>query len=610
MNCNPSTTTPVKQQPRTHQTHLKQEALIEEEDEEENGASGASQVQTPVTAPPLVQFEIENAAGEQVAAIPEKAAEEEEEQPEAVDEAAEEEDLVIDERKEVNLSPASDGAAQEAEGPESDGVVQEAEGPESDGVAQEAEGPESDGVAQEAEGPESDGVAQDVQEPESGEIPEKVSEKQDETSSNVGETEKPDGPKVAGAKAADEQTKEAEKKTSPLPTSDTFSEGEKEEPLTIIGEDLARDQSPVTEELAKGLPTLEPGTPEREETPTEEEKDDEGEEIQPAIDRLELEHKYQMLFVEREKLRNYNNQIQNKLADYYHKKKAEETRSELKKPHSDYEQRYLKYMDSLEKLQTKYREELVRYQQQIADLKAGCEEKQQLTDYAWKMLQSRKKIVAKTAMNKRPGRHAALLELECIQTTEEQREKEMRQIRFLTIKMKNKLKFYEQQLKAKEELAGGLNLIDYEQLKIENQSYSEKIEERNEEVTKMRKKIATTVEVMTHIKEKLEYVQAENVGKKAQLMEVEAIVAQKREILTKTKQARDKVRASNFKLKQTCGLLCNKVLLRDFEENVDAIDSLHHKLEALKRRHADLTLDTYGIKKKIEWVKTGQLQAQ
>ena len=45
-----------------------------------------------------------------------------------------------------------------------------------------------------------------------------------------------------------------------------------------------------------------------------------------------------------------------------------------------------------------------------------------------------------------------------------------------------------------EELAEGLHLIDFEQLKIENQSLNEKIEERNEELAKLRKKTATTVQ--------------------------------------------------------------------------------------------------------------------
>ncbi|XP_048377475.1 coiled-coil domain-containing protein 96-like isoform X2 [Stegostoma tigrinum] len=410
---------------------------------------------------------------------------------------------------------------------------------------------------------------------------------------------------------APEETKEMEKTSTPLPTSITFSEGEKEEPPTVIGEDLAHDDGPEKEEFSNGPPIIELGTPERQASPINEEKvDEEVEDEQASFDQMELEYRYQALFVERQTLRNHNTQVQNKLADYYRKKKTEESKVELKKAHSDYEQRYVKFMDSLAKLQAKYREEVESYQEQIADLSAECEEKQQLTEYAWRMFMSRKRSVAKTIINKRPGRHAALLELERIQNTEEQKEKEMRQIRFQTIKMKNKLKYYEHQLKAKEELAGGLNLIDYEQLKIENQSYGEKIEERNEEVTKMRKKIAFTIGMMTHIKEKLEYVEAENIEKKTQLMDLEAIVAQKREILTKTKQARDRVRAANFKLKEKCGLLCNKVLLRDYEDNVDTSDRLQQKLEVLKRQHADLTLDSYGIKKKIEWVKTGQLQTQ
>ncbi len=67
-------------------------------------------------------------------------------------------------------------------------------------------------------------------------------------------------------------------------------------------------------------------------------------------------------------------------------------------------------------------------------------------------------------------------------------------------------------------------MIDFEQLKIENQTYSEKIEERNEvnehsrsihltlflfcqkELMKLRKKIGTTVQILSHIKEKLNFV--------------------------------------------------------------------------------------------------------
>lgn len=50
-------------------------------------------------------------------------------------------------------------------------------------------------------------------------------------------------------------------------------------------------------------------------------------------------------------------------------------------------------------------------------------------------------------------------------------------------------------VRQKEELAQGLHLIDFEQLKIENQALTEKIEERSEELLKLRRKITTTAQV-------------------------------------------------------------------------------------------------------------------
>lgn len=62
-------------------------------------------------------------------------------------------------------------------------------------------------------------------------------------------------------------------------------------------------------------------------------------------------------------------------------------------------------------------------------------------------------------------------------------------------------------LKKKEELAEGLHLIDFEQLKIENQTLNEKIEERNEDLHKLKKKTTTMVQILTHTREKLVFVE-------------------------------------------------------------------------------------------------------
>lgn len=59
-------------------------------------------------------------------------------------------------------------------------------------------------------------------------------------------------------------------------------------------------------------------------------------------------------------------------------------------------------------------------------------------------------------------------------------------------------------------MAEGLHLIDYEQLKIENQTLNEKIEERNEELTRLRGKIINHVIMLSHTREKMKYIETQN----------------------------------------------------------------------------------------------------
>ena len=61
-----------------------------------------------------------------------------------------------------------------------------------------------------------------------------------------------------------------------------------------------------------------------------------------------------------------------------------------------------------------------------------------------------------------------------------------------------------------EENAEGLHLIDFEQLKIENQSLAEKIEERNDELARLRGKTSQVMQILAHIKEKLHNITNDN----------------------------------------------------------------------------------------------------
>lgn len=82
---------------------------------------------------------------------------------------------------------------------------------------------------------------------------------------------------------------------------------------------------------------------------------------------------------------------------------------------------------------------------------------------------------------------------------------------------------------------------------------------------KLRKKTTTTVQVLTHIKEKLKFVKQENEGLKREKEALDTEVKQFRDRLTKIKRQRDLLRMENAELKQKQGFIGSDMLVADFE---------------------------------------------
>ncbi|XP_033630859.1 coiled-coil domain-containing protein 96-like [Asterias rubens] len=474
------------------------------------------------------------------------------------------------------------------EGEGGDGEQKEGEGEAAGDVPEDAEA-----VTEGAEGDEADGQEEKPE----GEVEEEGKESAPATQT---EEQQEGGEDAEGGEQAPPEEGEQEKPASPLPQSDTFAEGERPEtPVVAVTEPLSREGSPAGEPEQ-----LEAGTPERMESPQEEEEYDDEEE--PWMTREELLEMYQACMSDREQLHGQNVQLQHKLAEYFRKKKTDDQRQDMDKNVTDQEQRYLKYMSNLEELRKQEEEERENLSLQLEDLKERRTDKLDAVEHETNQFTVLKQQSAEIAINSRTGKAITPKDTEQYLLNEARKEEEVKQVRLENIKLRNRLRKREQQLKAKEELAEGLHLIDFEQLKIENQTYNEKIEERNEELLKLRKKITSTVQVLTHVKEKLQFVQAENQVQKGKLKEVESLVAQKRDVLSRTKKARDSLRIDNQKLRQKSGLLGNTPLLRDFEDRKDEGDQLRGKLESLKRQHAELTLTCSGVRRKIDEARSGR----
>ena len=209
-----------------------------------------------------------------------------------------------------------------------------------------------------------------------------------------------------------------------------------------------------------------------------------------------------------------------------------------------------------------------------------------------------KREILKGAENSRTSKPIPEKLIKSFEKAEAEKDTELEKMRLSNINRRNHLRKLEQTLRQKEKLADGLHLIDFEQLKIENQTLNEKIEERNEELLKLRKKTTTTVQVLTHLKEKLQFVQAENQLLKVELAELEAELSTHRDALTRAKHDRDSLRSENLRLRGEAGLIGNNDLLRDFDRRKKDIASMQVTLEGLKGRHRTLREQVVDINAK------------
>jgi len=284
--------------------------------------------------------------------------------------------------------------------------------------------------------------------------------------------------------------------------------------------------------------------------------------------------------VQREQLLQHNNDLLKRVALYYHLKKNDEAASlpaeDAERSVSDKEQRYFQLLQKLVVISQESTRVSEHYDRIEREMQARLEEKKIAAASAAHDLQVLRDEAAKGTDGGHTGRAVPPKLLK--QLVDKEREldtllDEKRLVRhcfwfafvwflcFLTplqsnLKLRHECKKLEQAIKKREEVSSELHMIDFEQLKIENQSLNEKIEERNEELLKLRKKTTSTVQVLTHLKEKLQFVQAENQVLKTELTGLEAELGQHRDAVTKVKFQRDQLRHENAKLKASARGVC------------------------------------------------------
>jgi hypothetical protein len=118
---------------------------------------------------------------------------------------------------------------------------------------------------------------------------------------------------------------------------------------------------------------------------------------------------------------------------------------------------------------------------------------------------------------------------------EKDSEDNIRSLRIDNIKYTLELNRLNKELKKMEEYFEGLHLIDFEQLKIENNTLTEKIEDRNEEIHKLESKIHNNIQILAHLQQKYAFVNDEFEQRENKVKEMTSILSTKKNTLNDMK---------------------------------------------------------------------------
>nr|CAD7429134.1 unnamed protein product [Timema monikensis] len=184
--------------------------------------------------------------------------------------------------------------------------------------------------------------------------------------------------------------------------------------------------------------------------------------------------------------------------------------------------------------------------------------------------------------------------------------KEVGKIRLEYTKLRNHVTAQEELRKSIETFGDDLFLIDYEQLRMENQNFLEKIEERDEELERLRQKATSSIQVLAHVREKADATTSDIHEKVKRLNDTDAEVTFLREQLTSLKRRRDHFRDESQRLRREAGLLTETRLLEDFEESIEEATRLSAQLQNLKNSYSDQQQKLENIRKTIEVIKAKQ----
>lgn len=167
------------------------------------------------------------------------------------------------------------------------------------------------------------------------------------------------------------------------------------------------------------------------------------------------------------------------------------------------EERYDVITSEMERMAAEIQGVKVEGEKKLSELQALLEETDLRIAETKKDTYEFKRDIVVGAENYRTGKTAAEKMLRYLEGCAGAKDSVIEKLKLKNTSLKTQISKLEQQLQQKEEMGEVLHVIDFDQLKIENQQYLERIEERNNELLRLKLTTGSTVATLNVLKKKL-----------------------------------------------------------------------------------------------------------
>ncbi|XP_030754256.1 coiled-coil domain-containing protein 96-like isoform X2 [Sitophilus oryzae] len=336
-----------------------------------------------------------------------------------------------------------------------------------------------------------------------------------------------------------------------------------------------------------------------EEAPEEEEVSVFEEEEEPQMDRAPFYEKYEKFVEELPMQRMKNNLFHKKLAMHYKRKKMDYVVRETDVSY-DTVKKYFKKLEAYGELLSLIGEEKARVYDEIRQIRKDRNVKTAELNETFKKMQQREAEVGYGLINTKTGHTIPDKHVERLVSRQNKNMQQVSSMRLTYIKLKVMIQEKMDEIKALEEVAPGLFLGDYDQMKVDNRSYADKIEEKDEELTRLRVKTVNITQVLAHLREKIAEFDNDLEDLIYENDMIEADYQGIRYQLNELKQKRDYYRHRINKMREESGLLTQPTLLKDMEQAFKDIEKETEHLRTLKDEHRKRSNQAKNVRKKME----------